>query len=430
VSSIVHRRAAAACPVLDHEPKPRDDVPRAEGAPLSATCVRIMAVAGGTAVANLYYNQPMLPEIGATFGASPAMTAVLPMLTQIGYAAGLLLFVPLGDIVDRRRLVLTLLVGVCLSLVGLALAPDLAWLDAASLLVGMFSVLAQVLVAFAGQLAAPEARGRIIGTLQAGILLGILLARTVSGLVSEHLGWHVMYWLAAAANLGVMLVLSRVLPRAPPTTSLSYGQALWSLKDLWREHRLLRRASLIGGLLFAAFSVFWSSLAYHLAAPPFQYGPQAAGLFGLLGAAGATTAPLAGRLTDRFGAAFTVGLGGIVTAAAFPLFALGSRSLLMLGIGVVVLDVGIQCAMIGNQSTVLGLEPRATSRTNTIYMVAYFLGGALGSYTGGLAWHAVGWTGVCALGFAYAAAAVALRFTRASPGRPPQRAITPAADRP
>jgi predicted MFS family arabinose efflux permease len=369
-----------------------------------------MAVAAGVAVANLYYNQPMLPDIARSFGVSADRTALLPMLTQIGYALGLFLFVPLGDIVDRRRLVLALLAGVILSLVALAVAPSLAWLEIGSLAVGMSSVLAQVLVAFAAQLSPPQHRGRIVGTLQAGILAGILLARTVSGTVTAHLGWRLLFWLAAAANVAVLLLLSRTLPHAPAPASLSYRRTLWSLRDLWQRYPQLRTSSLIGALLFAAFSVFWSTLAFHLAAPPYGYGPQPAGLFGLLGVAGAATAPIAGRLTDRRGAAFTVALGCMITTAAFVVFAFAENSLVLLGLGVVVLDVGIQTAMIGNQSTVLGLAPDATSRTNTIYMVLYFVGGALGSYTGGLAWHHFGWVGVSALGLAYGSAAIMLRF--------------------
>jgi predicted MFS family arabinose efflux permease len=369
-----------------------------------------MAVAAGVAVANLYYNQPMLPDIARSFGVSADRTALLPMLTQIGYALGLFLFVPLGDIVDRRRLVLALLAGVILSLVALAVAPSLAWLEIGSLAVGMSSVLAQVLVAFAAQLSPPQHRGRIVGTLQAGILAGILLARTVSGTVTAHLGWRLLFWLAVAANVAVLLLLSRTLPHAPAPASLSYRHTLWSLRDLWQRYPPLRTSSLIGALLFAAFSVFWSTLAFHLAAPPYGYGPQPAGLFGLLGVAGAATAPIAGRLTDRRGAAFTVALGCMITTAAFVVFAFAENSLVLLGLGVVVLDVGIQTAMIGNQSTVLGLAPDATSRTNTIYMVLYFVGGALGSYTGGLAWHHFGWVGVSALGLAYGSAAIMLRF--------------------
>lgn len=374
-----------------------------------------MAAAGGVAVANLYYSQPMLPDIGRSFGISANAAALLPTLTQIGYAFGLFLFVPLGDAVDRRRLAGALLLGVVGSLVALAVAPRIAWLDAASLAVGMSSVVAQVLVAFAGQLSPPPQRGRVVGTLQAGILTGILLARTVSGTVSAHLGWRAMFWLAAVANLCLLVVLTRVLPRAPAATSLSYGRALWSLKDLWRDHPQLRTSSSIGALLFAAFSVFWSTLAFHLAGPPFGYGAQAAGLFGLLGVAGAATAPVAGRLTDRRGAAFTVGLGSSLTATAFILFALGQDSLLPLALGAVVLDIGIQAAMIGNQSTILGLAPQATSRTNTIYMVCYFIGGALGSSTGGLAWHHFGWPGVCAIGFSYGCGAILVRFAAWSP---------------
>jgi predicted MFS family arabinose efflux permease len=388
---------------------------------LPPRCIGIMAAAGGIAVANLYYNQPMLPDIGHSFGVSANVIAVLPMLTQVGYAAGLFLFVPLGDMSDRRRLVMALLAGIIVSLANLTVAPSLVWLDIFSLTLGMTSAVAQVLVAFAAQLSPPRQRGRIVGTLQAGILAGILLARTLSGTVSAHVGWRLMFGLAAAMNLCVLIVLYRALPRTPPVTSLPYLRTLWSLKDLWRNYPQLRTSSLIGALLFAAFSVFWSTLAFRLAAPPFGYGAQVAGLFGLLGAAGAASAPLAGRLTDSRGAAFTVGVGSLLAVAAFVAFMLGESFLSMLALGVVLLDVGIQAAMNGNQSTVLNLAPQATSRTNTVYMVIYFAGGALGSYTGGLAWHHFGWPGVCVLGLGYSGAAILLRpiaWTQAGQPRP------------
>jgi len=400
--------ASAACPTVDHDARAGCEVSSSGRSSLSPSCVGIMAAAGGVAVANLYYNQPMLPDIGRSFGVAADVIAFLPMLTQIGYALGLFLFVPLGDIVDRHQLVLRLLFGIIAS--QLALAPSLVWLDVASLTLGMMSAVAQVLVALAAQLSPPQHRGRIIGTLQAGILAGILLARTVSGTVSEHVGWRPMFWLAAAMNLGVLVVLHRVLRRTPPRTPQPYPRLLRSLKDLWRSYPQLRTSSLIGALLFAAFSVFWSTLAFRLREPPFGDGPQVAGLFGLLGAAGAISAPLAGYLTDHRGAGFTVAVGTVATATAFVVFMLAGSSLAMLGLGVVLLDVGIQAAMNGNQSTVLSLAPQATSRANTIYMVIYFVGGALGSYAGGLAWHHFGWPGTTALGLLYCCATVFARF--------------------
>ena len=401
---------SAACPTVDHDVRPEREVSSSGRPPLSTRCVGIMAAAGGTAVANLYYNQPMLPDIGRSFGVAADVIALLPMLTQIGYALGLFLFVPLGDVVDRRQLVLALLFGIIVSLLALALAPSLVWLDIASLMLGMMSAVAQVLVALAAQLSPPQHRGRIVGTLQAGILAGILLARTVSGTVNEHFGWRPMFWLAVAINLGVLVVLHRVLRETLPPAPQPYPRVLRSLKDLWQSYPQLRTSSLIGALLFAAFSVFWSTLAFRLGEPPFGYGPQVAGLFGLLGAAGATSAPLAGHLTDRRGARFTVAVGTVATATAFVVFMLSGSSLAMLALGVVLLDVGIQAAMNGNQSTVLSLAPQATSRTNTIYMFIYFVGGALGSYTGGFAWHHFGWPGITALGLLYSCAAVLVRF--------------------
>jgi predicted MFS family arabinose efflux permease len=406
---------SAACPVVDHDARPECETASSGRSPLSPNCVGIMAAAGGVAVANLYYNQPMLPDVGTSFGVAANVIALLPMLTQIGYALGLFLFVPLGDVVDRRRLVVALLFGIIISLLALALAPSLLWLDIASLTLGMMSAVAQVLVALAAQLSPQQHRGRIIGTLQAGILAGILLARTVSGTVSAHFGWRPMFWLAAAVNLGVLVVLRRVLPRTPPPASQPYLRVLRSLKDLWQSYPQLRTSSLIGALLFAAFSVFWSTLAFRLAEPPFGYGPQVAGLFGLLGAAGAASAPLAGFLTDSRGAGFTVAFGTVMTATAFAVFMLAGSSLAMLALGVVALDVGIQAAMNGNQSRVLSLAPQATSRTNTIYMVLYFAGGAMGSYSGGLAWHHFGWPGTTALGLLYSCAAVFVRFAAWTP---------------
>ncbi len=414
VASAALARASAACPVVDHDAYKDADASRVRP-PLSLSCVSVMAAACGIAVANLYYSQPMLPDIARSFGASANVTTLVPMLAQIGYALGLFLFVPLGDTVDRRRLVLALLVGVIVSLVGLAVAPSLVWVDIASLTVGTSSVVAQILVAFAAQLSPPQRRGRVVGTLQAGILAGILLARTVSGTVSAHLGWHLMFGLAAVVNLGLLITLNRVLPQTPPTTSLSYARALWSLKDLWQSHAQLRLSSVIGALLFAAFSVFWSTLAFHLA--EFGYGPQAAGLFGIIGVAGAAAAPVAGRLTDRRGAAFTVGLGSMLAAVAFLIFGVAGSSLLVIGLGVVVLDIGIQAAMNGNQSTILGLAPHASSRTNTIYMVFYFVGGALGSYTAGLAWHHFSWFGVSALGLVYSCTAILVRWAAWTPSQ-------------
>src|SRR5258705_8616767 len=238
---------SAACPVVDHDTRDEGGVSSARP-PLSPRCIGVMAAAGGIAVANLYYNQPMLPDIGRSFGVSANLIALLPMLTQIGYALGLFLFVPLGDTVDRRRLVFALLLGIIVSLIGLVIAPSLVWLDIASLTLGMSSVLAQVLVAFTAQLSPPQHRGRIVGTLQAGILAGILLARTVSGIVSAHLNWRLMFWLAAPTNLGLLVVLHRVLPRTPRTTSLPYLRVLWSLKDLWLNYPQLRTSSFIGVL--------------------------------------------------------------------------------------------------------------------------------------------------------------------------------------
>ncbi len=370
--------------------------------------VALLAIAGGVSVANIYYVQPLLPEVARAFGSDARTIGYVPMLTQLGYAAGLLLFVPLGDVVARKRLILALFAAAAAALAGSAAAPTLAWLAAAGCLVGFTSVVPHVAVPFAAHLATPRERGRVIGVVMSGVLVGILLARAASGVLGAWLGWRAVYLAAAALLAALGLALRVLLPASPPAGSMPYPALLRSLVSLTRAHRELREASLLGAAGFGAFSVLWTALAFYLAGPPWFRGSEVAGLFGLVGAAGALAAPLVGRIADRRGPRFTAGVALALALASFGVFAAVAGRALGLAAGVLLMDVGVQSNHIANLARIHALDAPARSRLNTVYMVVYFAGGALGTWVGAWAWTAGGWPGVCAAGAAFVAAALAI----------------------
>jgi predicted MFS family arabinose efflux permease len=282
----------------------------------------------------------------------------------------------------------------------------------ASLAIGVVATIAQQAVPFAAELAPAAERGHAVGTVMSGLLVGILLARTVSGFVAQYFGWRAVFGASVVATLALAVVVVLRLPRSKPTSTLPYGKLLVSMWHLVRESPDLREASLTGGALFAAFSIFWSVLTLLLAGEPFHMGPQAAGLFGVVGAAGALAAPLAGKSADKRGPRSVISLCIGLVAVSFVVFAVSSRSIAGLVIGVIVLDVGIQAAQISNQSRIYALKPAARSRVNTIYMTMYFICGALGSAVASFAWHAFGWVGVCMAGL-LATALAGLNHSRA-----------------
>lgn len=382
---------------------------------LPASLVLLLATGAGLAVAALYYAQPMLGVLGADIGASARAVGFVPTLTQLGYALGILLLAPLGDRYDRRRIILMKAAVLCAALLLAGAAPSIAVLLVASLVIGLSATLAQDIVPAAATLAPEASRGKIVGTVMTGLLLGILLSRVVSGFVAEHFGWRTMFITAAVSIALIGAAAWRGLPRFRPTTQLSYGALMGSLVKLWRRHGALRRATFAQALLSIGFSAFWSTLAVMLHGEPFHLGAAAAGAFGLAGAAGALAAPIAGRIADKRGPELVTRLGASLVLVSFAVMALAPwmqphAQLGLLVVGAIGFDLGIQATLIAHQTIVYSIEPAARSRLNAVLFVGMFLGMALGSALGALMLAQWGWMAVVGLAAASAAGALAVRL--------------------
>lgn len=366
-----------------------------------------MAVAAGFGVANLYYNQPMLAMMAATFPFSKIILLV-PSATQLGYVLGLILFLPLGDLVDRRKLIVVQFGLLAIALIAAAVAPTAWTLLTASFLVGATSSVAQQIVPFAATLASDSNRGVIVGRVMSGVLCGILLGRTVAGFVATWFGWRATFWAAVPAMLAAGALMAWKLPAHAPLETIRYPKAIASLADLWEEEPVLRRAALTQGALFGSFSVFWTILSLHLQEPMYKLGADAAGLFALLGVVGITAAPMSGHVADKRGPGLVVQLGALLTVLAWAPFALWNSILGMI-VGVMVLDFGVQSAVVSNQHKIYALRPQARSRTNTIFMSGIFIGGAIGSAFGSTVFKLAGWFPACLFGAAMASIALCLQ---------------------
>jgi len=366
--------------------------------PLRPAPVILMSVATGLAVACNYYVQPLLATIATTFQLSINQAGFIVTTAQLGYAAGLLLLVPLGDMLERRSLIVIMTLLAAGGLVITALSPSLSFMLLGTVLTGLFSVVAQILVPLAATLAAPEQRGKIVGTVMSGLLLGILLARTVAGALAEFGGWRSVYWTASGLMVLMALALWRGLPRYQPSVSLNYPQLLISIFSLYKQNRVIRTRAMIGCLAFANFSVLWTSMAFLLSAAPWHYSEGQIGLLGLVGAAGALAARQAGTLADKGKARLTTSIGLLIMLASWGATALGAHSLLALIVGILLLDLAVQGVHITNQSVIYRHKPDARNRLTAGYMTSYFIGGALGSLISASAFHLAGWPGVCGAG--------------------------------
>tara|TARA_R100000027_G_scaffold67263_1_gene65285 strand:- start:7019 stop:8188 length:1170 start_codon:yes stop_codon:yes gene_type:complete len=364
-----------------------------------------MTTAVFATVANLYYNQPLLPSMGESLNVEEGSLGWIPFASQLGYAAAILFISPLGDGTDRRYLIRNLSIALVVGLLGMYFSGSLWVLVGATFLVGLSANITQQLLPFASSLAGPERRGAVISTLMTGLTAGILVSRTLSGFIAEHWGWRSVFLFAAgiAAVMGILLYV--FLPSSRPSASLSYPRLLGSMVTLVRTQPLLREAAITGALWFAAFNALWATLAIHVMGEPFDYSVQQAGMFGFVGMAGIIGAKVSGRLVNRMGARFLISTGIILVVVGFSVMVLWGNSLPGLITGILLMDIGVFGAQIPNQVRVFSIDPKAQSRLNAVYMLFYFVGASLGSVLGVKMMGAMGWTGLSLLGVALGAIA-------------------------
>ncbi|GHE12645.1 MFS transporter [Streptomyces alanosinicus] len=379
-------------------PSQRHATTAAPGAGISRPLVLLLAVACGLIVANNYYAQPLLPDFTRALHISTSTAGLTVTLNQLGYAVGLVLLVPLGDLLARRTLVTVLLSIDTLALLAAALAPGAFTLIAMLTVAGISGCAINILIPAAATLARDDQRGGVVGTLMTGLLLGILLARTVAGAIDEAIGWRWVYGIAALAIAVLTLALRLNLPDLPAGRGAGYPKLLASVATLVRNEPFLRRRMAIGAIGFCCFQLLWTALPFMLSGAPYHYSAAVIGLFGLLGAAGAGCAQPAGRLEDRGAAHAATGVLLLVIGAAWALSAGGTGSLALLIAGILVLDIGVQGVHVLNQARMYGYPAHIRSRVTSAYMTAYFLGGSLGGALGVALYTAAGWAGVCATG--------------------------------
>jgi predicted MFS family arabinose efflux permease len=365
-----------------------------------------MAMGVGVMVANLYYLQPVLHQIRHDFRVGTATASLLVVLTQAGYAIGLALIVPLGDLMRRRPLIAAMFLVSAATMALGALTSSFAAFAAISLLIGLTSVGTQMIIPFAADLAEAASRGRTIARVMSGLLAGILLSRTASGLVAQAAGWRAIYWVAAGVLAVMGLILFQVLPDEAPRPPLTYSQAVAGSARLFRALPLLRFRAWFGALAFASLSTLWTTLSFHLSAAPFHYSNATIGLFGLFGMAGITAANAAGHLADRARSRDATIVAALLVTGSFAILWFGRDNVWLLAVGVIVLDAGMQGMQITNQSIIYGLRPEARSRVNSAYMVNCFAGASLGSFFAGTLYARFGWVGDCWLGGALGVAMV------------------------
>jgi len=364
---------------------------------MSRRLVWLLALTTGCVVANIYYVQPLLADIAREFGLSRPQIGVVAMLAQVGTGLGMLFFVPLGDKYERRGLISALLVAEAVACALAATATNALWLSLACFFVGGTAATVHVVVPLAAHLAPPKERGRIVGTVLSGLLIGVLLARTFSGIVGAQYGWRTVYWFASALMLTLAVTIRLSLQPSRPQLSMKWTALMKSIGSLAREHATLREAALLACLLFMTFSALWTTLVFLLSTPPYHYGTTVAGVFGLLGASSASAAPIVGRMSDRYGPERSILVAIVSTLVGYVALLLFGRHLAGLIAGIALIDVGVQSGHVANQSRIYSLVPEARSRINTFYMVAFFVGGALGSYFGPLGFDFGGWPGFCAI---------------------------------
>lgn len=382
---------------------------------LSKSLIFLMASACGIVAANLYYAQPLLSDIARTFHVGQGTIGLMPMLMQIGYSLGMLLILPLGDIKRRRPLIVIMLILSSVALFLIFSSINLIMLLVSAFTLGFTNVTPHIVVAFAAQLSNHNERGKTVGSVMSGLLIGILISRTFSGIVGAAFGWRIVFIIAVAVILFLALLMRLLLPDSQPTSDIKYSKLLLSMWHLIKTEPVLRQASITGALMFATFNIFWTTLIFLLESPVYRLGAEAAGLFGILGVAGALASPIVGKIADKKGTWMVLTLAMAASAISYICFGLFGMQLWGLIIGVILLDIGTQSGQISNQTRIYALNGEARNRINTVFMVSYFLGGSTGSVLGTYSFAHYGWVGVCTLGMFFILTALAIQFSKRIP---------------
>lgn len=369
-----------------------------ENGGLPASILWTLAIVAGISVANLYYNQPLLNMIRDELGVSEFKTNLIAMVTQIGYALGLLFIVPLGDLYQRKKIIITNFALLILSLLTIALAHSIHVILIASLFTGICSVIPQIFVPIASQFSKPENKGRNVGIVISGLLTGILASRVISGFIGEIFGWREMYHIAAAMMLICGIVVIKVLPNIQPTFKGKYSDLMKSLYSLLKEYPQLRIYSIRAALAFGSFLAMWSCLAFKMGKEPFYAGSNIIGMLGFCGIAGALSASLVGKYVKKVGVRRFNFIGCGLILLAWLLFYIGENSYFGIVAGIIIIDIGMQCIQLSNQTSIFELSPGASNRINTIFMTTYFIGGSTGTFLAGTFWQSFGWYGVIGTG--------------------------------
>ena len=370
---------------------------------LTSSLILLLSITCGVVVANMYYIQPIGTKVAASLAVSTSAIGILTMLTQLGYALGLLFLVPLGDVVDRPKLIIRMAALSAISLLAAFFAPSFTLFACASFLIGLLSIVPQIIIPYGAVLAGPKARGKVMGTLLSGLLVGILLSRTVSGIVASLFSWRMIYLFALVLVAILTGLLYWKMPRTQikTTSSVSYLDSLKSLPYLVKTQRLLREASISGFFMFGTFSIFWSTLIFYISSPVYHWGTFEAGILAIFGLSGAVAAPIVGRLSDSYSERKIVGMGLAMQTLSFVALLVAGSHLVVLLVAIILLDVGNQFGQVANQTRVQGLGEAASNRNNTVFMFMYFIGGATGSLLGTTMWQQFGWLGVTLTGLAF-----------------------------
>lgn len=370
---------------------------------LTRGLILLLAITCGVVVANMYYVQPIGTEVAETFGVTTSSIGLVTMLTQLGYALGLLLLVPLGDVVDRRKLIVRMSALSALSLLAAFFAPEFHLFALASFLIGLLSIVPQVIIPYGAVLAGPSKRGVVMGQLLSGLLIGILLSRTFSGIIASVISWRYVYLIAVGLIIVLTFFLQKNMPKntLPKQANFSYIDSLKSIPKLIQQQKTLREAATNGFLMFGTFSIFWSTLIFYISSPVYNWGTFEAGILAIFGLSGALAAPLVGRLADNYSERKIILMGLVMQTISFVLLMIGGGHLVVLILAIILLDVGNQFGQVTNQTRVQNLGEKASNRNNTVFMFMYFIGGALGSLVGSTMWQQHGWLGVVLAGLSF-----------------------------